>query len=212
MTPASQRESLMPSTDARIDAYIERKPPFAGPILRHLRIAVHRVCPDVEETLRWSMPSFNYKGQILCQMAAFKEHATFGFWRGKEVSGEDENRSAMGQFGRLTKVADLPPDDELDGLIRKAMALIDSGTRTPRPIKHPKPELEMPADLAAALAASPAAQATYDGFPPSCRRDYLDWIIEAKRPATRAKRVVEAVEWMAEGKRRDWKYESAEGR
>ena len=197
----------MPSTDPRIDAYIDGKPAFAGPILRHLRAAVHRACPEVEETLRWSMPSFNYKGQILCQMAAFKEHAVFGFWRGKEVSGDDESRSAMGQFGRLTGIADLPSDDELDTLIRKAIALIDTGTRAPRPVKHPKPELEMPSDLAEALAALPPAQATYDAFPPSCRRDYLEWIIEAKRPETRAKRVAQAVEWMAEGKRRNWKYE-----
>ncbi|HEV2568613.1 YdeI/OmpD-associated family protein [Sphingomonas sp.] len=197
----------MPSTDPRVDAYIDGKPAFARPILQHLRAAVHRACPGVEETLRWSMPSFTYKGQILCQMAAFKSHATFGFWRGKEVSGEDESRSAMGQFGRLTSIADLPSDAELDALIGKAVALIDSGMKARRPVKHPKPELTMPADLAEALSASPAAQATYDAFPPSCRRDYLEWVVEAKRPETRAKRVAQAVEWMAEGKRRNWKYE-----
>ena len=203
----SQRESLMPSTDARIDAYIDSKPAFAAPILRHLRAAVHRACPDVEETLRWSMPSFNYKGQILCQMAAFKEHAIFGFWRGTEVTDAAERPAAMGQFGRITSVEDLPANAELEELIRKAAALIDSGTKSPRAVKQPKATIEMPADLAEALAASLDAKATFEGFPPSGRRDYLEWVVEAKRPETRAKRIAQAVEWMAEGKRRHWKYE-----
>ncbi len=197
----------MPDTDARIDAYIESKPAFAGPILRHLRAALHRACPDVEETLRWSMPSFNYRGKILCQMAAFKEHATFGFWRGKEVAGEAARPSAMGQFGRITSLADLPSESELDAMICKAMALIDSGEQSPRLVKHAKTDIEMPADLSNALAASPAAKATFEGFPRSCRREYLEWIVEAKRPETRAQRIAHAVEWMAEGKRRNWKYE-----
>ena len=196
----------MPSTDARIDAYIAGKPEFARPILRHLRAAVHRGCPDVEETLRWSMPSFTYKGQILCQMAAFRAHATFGFWRGKQIADSGDKPPAMGQFGRITSIADLPRDKELDAMMRKAVTLIDSGEKSPRPVKHARAEIAMPADLAEALARSPAAQATYDAFPPSCRREYLEWVIEAKRPETRAKRVAQAVEWMAEGKRRNWKY------
>lgn len=197
----------MATTDPRIDAYIAGKADFARPILDHLRTAVHRACPEVEEGVRWSMPSFTYRGKILCQMAAFKEHATFGFWQGREVTGEAEPRSAMGQFGRLVRIEDLPPDAELDALIRRAMALIDSGTPTSRPAKRPKPELPVPADLAQALADKPAAWATFESFPPSCRRDYLEWIGEAKRPETRARRLAQAVEWMAEGKRRYWKYE-----
>lgn len=197
----------MASTDPRIDEYIDSRAEFARPILDHLRRAVRRTCPDVEETLRWSMPSFTYKGQILCQMAAFKGHATFGFWRGKEVAEEAEREAAMGQFGRLASVDDLPPDEELDALIRKAMALIDSGAKAPRQVKHTKPELLMPGDLAAALAGSPAAQSTYDALPPSAKREYLEWVAEAKRPETRAKRIAQAVAWMAEGKRRNWKYD-----
>ena len=197
----------MATTDPRIDAYIEGRAEFARPILQHLRSAVHRACPDVEEGMRWSMPSFGYRGKILCQTAAFKEHATFGFWQGREVTGERERPSAMGQFGRLKSIADLPPEAELDAMIHKAMALIDSGAKAPRPVKHPKPDLTMPNELAVALASSPAAQATFDTFPPSCRREYLEWIVEAKRAETRAKRVAQAVEWMAEGKRRNWKYE-----
>ncbi|NNM76866.1 hypothetical protein HJG53_08140 [Sphingomonas sp. ID1715] len=197
----------MPSTDPRIDAYIEGRPAFARPILQHLRAAVHRACPEVEETLRWSMPSFTYKGRILCQMAAFKEHASFGFWRGKEVAGEGRSADGMGQLGKLRSLSDLPTDYELDALIRKAAALIESGVKAPRAVKQPRAEIVMPSDLAAALAANPAAQATYDAFPPGCRREYLEWVVEAKRPETRAKRVSQAVEWMAEGKRRNWKYE-----
>ncbi|HYZ47768.1 MAG TPA: YdeI/OmpD-associated family protein [Sphingomonas sp.] len=197
----------MASTDPRIDAYIDCQAPFARPILSHLRAAVHRACPDVAETLRWQMPAFTYKGQILCQMAAFKAHAVFGFWRSREVTGEVESRSAMGQFGRLTSLADLPDDAALDAMIRKAVALIDSGTKAPRPLKHPKPELALPDDLREALAANPAAQAVYEAFPPGQKREYCDWVAEAKRPETRAKRVAQAVEWMAEGKRRNWQYE-----
>jgi len=197
----------MPSTDQRIDAYIAAKPPFARPILERLRAAVHRACPEVEETLKWSMPSFGYRGKILCGMAAFKEHATFGFWQGREVTGEAEKPSAMGQFGRLKGIDDLPGDAELDSLIRRAMDLIDSGARASRPAKHPKPQIEMPDDLASALAGHPAAQASFEGFPPSCRREYLEWIVEAKRPETRAKRIAQTVDWVAEGKRRNWKYE-----
>ena len=197
------------SRDQRIDAYIARKADFARPILEHLREAVHSACPDCEETLKWSSPTFMYKGQMLCSMAAFKEHATFGFWKGSLVVGDTgEQRSAMGQFGRLTAVDDLPSAEILGQLIRKAMALTDAGVKIERPVKHPKPPLETPADLQAALDSNPAARATFESFPPSCKRDYLEWIIEAKREETRAKRLAQAVEWMAEGKRRNWKYEN----
>jgi uncharacterized protein YdeI (YjbR/CyaY-like superfamily) len=196
------------STDARIDAYIARQADFARPILEHLRSAVHSACPEAEETLKWSMPHFLYKGQMLVGMAAFNAHSTFGFWRAREVLGETgAERDAMGQFGRLTSVADLPPDDVLHGLIRKAMALTDAGARPARPKAAPKADLETPPELESALSANPAARATFDDFPPSCRREYVEWVVEAKRPETRDKRIAQAVEWMAEGKRRNWKYE-----
>lgn len=197
----------MAATDARIDAYIDGKAPFAQPILRHLRAVVHRACPDVEETIRWGMPSFSYKGRILCQMAAFKAHAAFGFWRSKEVAGTDRPEEGMGEFGKLASVADLPDDATLHAMIGKAAALIDSGSRAPRPVKHPRPELIVPDDFGSALAANGAALTAYEGFPPGARRDYLEWVIEAKRPETRASRIAQAVEWIAEGKRRNWKYE-----
>jgi uncharacterized protein YdeI (YjbR/CyaY-like superfamily) len=197
------------SRDPRIDAYIARQADFARPILEQLREAVHSACPECEETLKWSMPTFMYKGGILASMAAFKAHATFGFWRGSLVVGDgEEQRSAMGQFGRLTSAADLPSRETLSLLIRKAMALADSGTKPKRPVKNPKPAIETPSDLEAALDSNPAARATYEAFPPSCRRDYVEWIVEAKREETRAKRLAQAVEWMAEGKKRHWKYEN----
>jgi uncharacterized protein YdeI (YjbR/CyaY-like superfamily) len=197
--------------DPRIDAYIDRAAPFAQPILRHLRAAVRAACPEVEETIKWSMPNFGYHGRILCNMAAFKQHATFGFWQGKRVIGDQpgtDDKAAMGQFGRLTDIADLPDDDALRMMIQQAMALIDAGTKTPRPIKHAKPPAALPDDFAAALAAAPAALATFDSFPPGQRREYVDWVLDAKRAETRQKRIAQAVEWLADGKRRNWKYEN----
>jgi uncharacterized protein YdeI (YjbR/CyaY-like superfamily) len=197
------------SRDPRIDAYIAAKADFARPILEHLRAAVHAACPEVEETIKWGMPHFLYKGGMFAGMAAFKAHATFGFWRGKEVLGEaGGERDAMGQFGRITSVEDLPDAESLDRLIRKAAAMNDAGPAPRKPKSPRKPPPETPDDLRLALDAAPKAAATFDSFPPGCRREYVEWVVEAKRPETRAKRVAQAVEWMAEGKRRNWKYEN----
>lgn len=190
--------------DPRVDAYIARQAEFAKPILEHIRSAIHAACPEAEETLKWSSPTFMYRGEMLAHMAAFKAHAAFGFWRGSLVTGEEnENQTAMGQFGRLTSVDDLP---DLEALIRKAVALADSGVKAPRN-KTVKAPAETPEDLASALQENEAALATFEAFSPSCRREYVEWITEAKRPETRSKRVSQAVEWMAEGKKRNWKYE-----
>lgn len=195
--------------DPRVDAYIERQAEFARPILARVRERMHAACPACEETLKWSAPAFMYNGSILAQMAAFKAHAMFGFWQGRKVTGEtDKEREAMGSFGRLTSAADLPDEATMTALVRKAMALVDGGEKAPRPLKHPKPPLEVPPDLEAAFFGNEAARATFDGFPPSARRDYLDWLADAKRPETRAKRLAQTVEWLAEGKRRHWKYEN----
>jgi uncharacterized protein YdeI (YjbR/CyaY-like superfamily) len=196
------------SRDPRIDAYIARQADFARPILEHLRRVVHEAAPDVEETIKWSMPHFLYKGRMFAGMAAFKAHATFGLWQASAVLGETgSEREAMGQFGRLGSIDDLPPEEELKAIIRRAAEHAQQ-PRKPRPKKPPKPELETPPELNAALDAKPAARATFDNFPPSCRRDYVEWVVEAKRPETRDKRIAQAVEWMAEGKKRHWKYEN----
>ncbi len=195
------------SRDPRVDAYIARAQPFAQPILEHIRERVHAAVPEVEETLKWSAPSFTLRGKILLMMAAFKAHAVANFWRGQELRGQQAKADAMGQFGKLTSVEDLPPDKELEALIRKAAELTASAP-APRKAKHaPKPPPELHPEFAAALKAAPKAKATLDGFPPSAQRDYLEWVAEAKQDSTRAKRIATSVEWLSEGKRRHWKYQ-----
>ncbi|HTG64453.1 MAG TPA: YdeI/OmpD-associated family protein [Sphingomicrobium sp.] len=196
------------SRDPRIDDYIAKVAPFARPILEHVRERVHAAVPEAEETIKWSAPGFTLNGKILLMMAAFKQHAALNFWRGQEIGDGSPKAGAMGQFGRLTTVSDLPPDDQLDSMLREAAALAATAP-APRKTKHePKPAPGMHPEFAAALAKSPKARAVLDGFPPSAQRDYLEWISEAKQDATRAKRIATAVEWLEEGKRRHWKYQN----
>jgi len=196
------------SHDPRIDQYIAKAAPFAQPILTHVRNRVHAVMPDVEETLKWSAPAFTRDGKILLMMAAFKAHAALNFWRGQELREDEANADAMGQFGKLTGIGDLPPDAELDRLIAEA-GKFTAAAPAPRKTKHqPKSAAEMHPEFASALAAAPQAKAVLDGFPPSAQRDYLDWISEAKQDSTRTKRIATAVEWLSEGKRRHWKYQN----
>ena len=164
--------------------------------------------PQAEETLKWSMPAYTLGGKIVLITAAFKAHMALNFWRGQELRGQSANADAMGQFGKIRSIEEIPPDAELDRLIREAAALASSAP-APRKTKHePKPAPEMHPEFAAALAKAPKAKATLDGFPPSAQRDYFEWIAEAKQDATRAKRIATAVEWLSEGKRRHWKYEN----
>ena len=195
--------------DPRIDAYIERAAPFARPILAHARALVHQACPQVEETIKWGMPTFVHAGGILCGMAAFKQHASFGFWKHALVVGEGEPRDGMGSYGKMLSLDDFPAKKIVLAHIRKAMKLNEDGVKMPAARKAAsKLPPEMPEDLVAALNKDKAAKATFDAFPPSCRREYIEWIVEAKREDTRVKRLAQAVEWMAEGKRRNWKYEN----
>jgi uncharacterized protein YdeI (YjbR/CyaY-like superfamily) len=178
---------------------------FAKPIIDHLRELVHATCPPVEETIKWGMPTFMYHG-MLCGIGAFKQHCTFGFWKHRLVVGTGRYDDAMGQFGCITKVGDLPPKRELAALIRKAMQLNEEGVKVPKTRARPRPAPKAPADLAAALKKNAKAAATYTAFSPTNKRDYVEWITEAKREETRSKRVAQAVEWIAEGKPRNWKY------
>lgn len=196
----------MGTKDPGVDAYIANAAPFAQPILERIRSIVHEACPTVEEGLKWRSPHFGYKG-MMCGMAAFKQHAVFGFWKDKLVIGES-NKDAMGSFGCLTRVSDLPPKKVLVGYIKKAMALNDAPVKVKRPLKHPKPPLEVPPDLAAALKKNAKARQTFEGFSPTNRRDYVEWLTQAKRDETRARRLASTVEWLAEGKTRNWKYEN----
>ena len=196
----------MGSRDKRIDAYIAKSADFAQPILARLRALVHETCPDVVETLKWSHPSFEYKG-ILCGMAAFKQHAAFGFWKHEQVVGKDSKaKEAMGSFGCLKTVADLPSKKAFAGFMKTAMRLNDEGIVAVRRKTAPKPKPVMHAELRAALARNGKAQKSFDGFPPSAQREYMEWVSEAKGEDTRARRVKQSVEWMAQGKRRNWKY------
>jgi uncharacterized protein YdeI (YjbR/CyaY-like superfamily) len=196
------------SRDPRIDAYIAKAQPFARPILEKVRERVHVVLPEVEEAIKWSMPAYTLGGKIVAITAAFKAHAALNFWRGQDLGGNDANADAMGQFGRLKLVEDLPRDAVLDRLIREAAELAKSAPARRKAKDEPKPAVVMHPDFAAALDKSPKAKGILDRFPPSAQRDYLEWIAEAKQDATRQKRIATAIEWLSEGKRRNWKYES----
>jgi uncharacterized protein YdeI (YjbR/CyaY-like superfamily) len=199
----------MGERNPKVDAYIAKSAEFARPILERLRDVVHAACPDVEEVIKWSAPHFDYRGP-LCHMAAFKSHCAFGFWKAALVTPDDRNDEAMGNFGRIASLADLPPRRTIEGYIKKAMKLNEDGVKSVRPKStEPKPPAELPDDLAAALAKNRKAKATYEAFSPSAKREYVEWVTEAKRAETRASRVAQAVEWMADGKQRNWKYQAA---
>ncbi len=202
----------------RVDAYLAKVNPFALPIMEHLRTLVHQGCPEVEETIKWSRPFFEYRGTILCNMSAFKEHCSFGFW-GEEIGAVLREarvlqEDGMGSLGRITSVKDLPSDKQLLGWIRQAAAFVASGQHTSpiaarhKVVKAPKPALETPTEFTAALKKDKKASAVFAAFSPSCKREYVEWIADAKRPETRDKRIATAIEWIAEGKQRNWKYQS----
>ncbi len=199
----------MNNSDPRVDAYIAKSAPFARPILTRIRKAVHKGCPAVQETMKWSFPHFEYKG-MLCGMAAFKQHCTLGFWKAsllQESGIGAKSAEAMGQFGRMASVDDLPADKDLVALVRQAARLNDAGVKIVRARKTPRPMPKAPAAFVQALRANSRAKATYEGLSPSHRREYLEWITEAKTDATRDRRIATTIDWLAEGKSRNWKYE-----
>jgi uncharacterized protein YdeI (YjbR/CyaY-like superfamily) len=204
----------MGTKDPRINAYIAKAAPFAQPVLKHLRKIVHAGCPDVQETIKWSMPHFDYKG-IMCGMAAHKQHCSFGFWQRAALAldGNGEEADGMGQFGRITSVSDLPDEQTLLAYVRKAAALKDAAAlqpKMPKPPAKPKApaaELTVPDYLANALKMNARARATWEKSSPSHRREYITWLMEAKRDETRERRLETTLEWLAEGKSRNWKYE-----
>lgn len=199
----------MAKKDPRIDAYIAKAQPFAQPILKHLRAVVHAACPAAEERIKWSHPHFDYHGAMMCSMASFKAHAVFGFWKGPQLLGAaSQDSGAMGDFGRIESMADLPSKARLTQLIKAAMKLNEAGVkRVVRKKSAPKKPLPVPKDLADALSRDAKAKATFDGFSPSNRREYIEWITEAKAVATRERRLATTLEWLAEGKSRNWKYQ-----
>jgi uncharacterized protein YdeI (YjbR/CyaY-like superfamily) len=206
------------SLNLKVDAYLAKAQPFAQPVLKHLRELVHRGCPEVEETIKWSRPFFEYRGSILCNMSAFKEHCSFGFW-GEEIGAVLREAKVlrpdgMGSLGRITSLKDLPSDKLLLSWIRQAAAFVDSGQYTSpiaarrKVVKPQKPAVKAPAEFTTALLRNKRAAAVFAEFSPSCKREYVEWIADAKRTETRDKRIMTAVEWIAEGKQRNWKYQN----
>ena len=200
----------MPNKDSRVDAYIERSADFARPILTHLRKLVHKASPKVSETVKWSMPAFEYKG-LVCGLAAFKQHCTFGFWKQSllEQDAFSTEKTAMGSFGRITSKKDLPPDDVIIKLVQQAVELNENGVKVPKAKPTAtKKDLVIPDYLTAALKKNKAAKTTFENFPYSCKKEYVEWLTEAKTEPTREKRLATTIEWLSEGKRRNWKYEN----
>jgi len=204
-------------TDPKVDVYIAKAAPFAQPVLAHLRRMVHEACPEAVEAIKWGRPFFLHRGTILCNISGFKEHCSFGFWGAEigRVLREDGVLQAggMGSLGRITSVKDLPPEKQMLGYLRQAVALIESGKGenrlvvARRVVKAPKPPVEAPAEFTAALKKNKAANVAYAAFSPSCKREYAEWIADAKRAETRERRIAQAVEWIGEGKQRNWKYQ-----
>ena len=195
----------MGKRDPRVDAYIAKAPDFAKPVLKQIRETVHDVCPECEETLKWSSPTFMYKG-MLCGMAAFKAHAMLGFWKGPLVVPKGESDDEFRNFGHLKTVSDLPSKKVLTGYIKKAMALNDEGVTLEREPRKARPAAAVPKDLSAALAKNKKAKETFDGFSPSHKREYVEWITQAKQEDTRDRRVKKAIAQMADNKPLNWKY------
>lgn len=199
------------NTDPRIDAYIAKAQPFAQPILVHLRAIIHAGCPSVTETIKWGMPAFEYKGP-LCGMAAFKAHATFGFWKASLVAEKHPDfakplKDSMGQLGRITAVSDLPPKKTMIQWVKDAAAINDQGLTVARPKRGPVKQVETPDFLLAAFKKNKAARLGFESLSPSHQREYIEWLTSAKQEATRARRLATALEWMVEGKSQNWRYE-----
>lgn len=199
----------MGKRDERIDAYIANSADFAKPILTHLRELVHTACPEIEESWKWSFPNFDYKG-IVCSMASFKQHCSFGFWKASLMSDPHkiltQSAEAMGQMGQIKSLADLPPDEVLISYIREAVELNEKGIKASKPQTNGKKELQIPDYLTSALEGNETASETFENFSYSNKKEYVEWLLEAKTEETRNKRLATAIEWMGEGKSRHWKY------
>src|SRR5687767_14863532 len=198
----------MPTIDPRIDAYIERSADFARPLLNHIRSLVHEACPDIVETMKWSFPHFDHKGTV-CSMASFKQHCAFGFWKQSlmEDAAFPAEKTAMGSFGRLTSIGDLPDNKTMKKLIADAVKLNEDGIKVKRSPAPERTELVVPDVLLEALAKDEAAAVTFNNFPYSKKKDYVMWITGAKSEATRDRRLATTIEWLAVGKSKNWKYE-----
>ena len=203
----------MAKKEKAIDAYIAKSADFAKPIMNHIRELVHKTCPDVEEKMKWSFPHYDYKGEMMCSMAAFKQHMAFGFWKAALMKdpvliANAKTEVAMGHLGRITSLKDLPSDKKMAAWIKEAMKLNEQGIKVAKPKPTEKKELVVPDYFVKALSKNKKAKQVFDNFAYSHRKEYLQWITEAKTEDTRNKRMATALEWIAEGKGRNWKYET----
>jgi uncharacterized protein YdeI (YjbR/CyaY-like superfamily) len=204
----------MPQTDPRVDAYIEKAAPFARPILLKLRKLIFQACPEAMEMIKWSFPNYEVHDSMLCNMAAFKEHCSFGFWKAALLKDPEDilhlaERNAMGHFDKITTLKDLPADRILIAYLKEAALLNKNNIKLKRPKTGPKKELPLPRALSASLKKNKKASAVFEAFSPSNRREYIEWINEAKTEETQNKRLVTAIGWLEEGKSRNWKYKKA---
>jgi uncharacterized protein YdeI (YjbR/CyaY-like superfamily) len=201
----------MSNYNPAFDTYISKAQSFAQPILEHLRELVHQACPDVEEKMKWSFPHFDYKGEMMCSMASFKQHAVFGFWKAALMNDpvlltNAKSEVSMGHLGKLTSLKDLPSDRKLISYIKEAMKLNEDGIKIVKKPPVKSTGYIVPDYITAAIKKNKKAFATFEAFSPSHRKEYATWIDEAKAEATKEKRIAQAIEWLAEGKQRHWKY------
>src|SRR5579863_1196025 len=192
-----------------VNAYIAKSPEFARPILKKIRGLYHKACPQIEETIKWGFPHFEYKG-IVGSMAGFKRYVSYGFWKAKLMEDPHELLALMVKapmgHANATKVSDLPADKILVEYIRQAVKLNEQGVKVPQRKKKTRPELEVPDYFVLAIKKNKRALAAFEAFSPSHKREYVEWITEAKQEETRLKRLATAIEWLSEGKPRNWKY------
>lgn len=201
----------MPTLDKKVDAYIEKSQVFAKPILRHLRALIHKACPATEEKMKWSFPHFDYKGEMMCSMASFKQHCAFGFWKASLMENSVAHlslvdRTAMGHLGRITSMKDLPPDKVLIASIKEAMKLNDEGIKLKAKPATTRADIVMPDYFSRALSKNKKAKDVFEKFSPSHKREYIEWLTDAKTEDTRNRRMETAIEWISDNKSRNWKY------
>ncbi len=196
---------------SEVDAYIKKSPEFARPILVKLRALFHRADSRIQETMKWGVPHFEYKG-IVGSFAAFKQHVGFGFWKSKllkdpaNLFGGDPKASMSSS--KLTSIKHLPADKVILSYIQRAVELNEEEVIVPKEVNR-RPKLTAPDFFVAALKKNKKAQTNFQAFSETNRRDYIEWLIDAKQKETQKRRLATALNWLAEGKPRNWKYMKA---
>ncbi|HXD15649.1 MAG TPA: YdeI/OmpD-associated family protein [Vicinamibacterales bacterium] len=196
----------MPTKDPRVDAYIAKSADFAKPILTRIRAAVHKGLPAATETIKWGVPAYVDDRGIVCMTAAFKRHCAWVFWTGRKPASVD-----VKAVRRITAAGELPGSRDLVAAVKEAAAPGTAGAKKAAkkaPKKRPAARpVKVPAYFMRALRKNTPALATFTAFPPSHKREYVEWVDSAKTDETRERRLSTAIPWIAAGKSRNWKYE-----